>query len=290
VQPTVLLPWLTRALGALRKAAPHTYGWCRTRWRWATRAATLKAKHGIAVSADTVRRWLHAMGGGWQRATLVAQDDDPHRIDRLVRRRLPHAHWHAHAVMVCADARARHLLPQGGAAWMPQGTQAEGMTPGKHAQHALAGTLHLAPVAPGKVLDGLGPRKNHGVFRDRLTVLNTTYPAPRVTRLSVVVDHSCIDKAQAVEQGLASHPHFPLLRWPTDCPRANPMERAFGDVHAKCTRNHTRQRLRDVVQDVERHVHDNGPWRYSLAQVYDAPESAAAVEHLAVETQAKVAA
>jgi len=68
------------------------------------------------------------------------------------------------------------------------------------------------------------------------------------------------------------------------------MERAFGDVHAKCTRKHTRQRLRDVVQDVERHVPDNGPWRYSLAQVYDAPESTAAVEHLAVEAQAKIAA
>jgi len=165
--------------------------------------------------------------------------------------------------MVFADALASHLLPQGGAAWIPQGTQAEVMTPGQYEQHALAGALHLALVAPGKLLDCLGPRKNHGLFRDLLTVLDTTSPAPRVTRISVVVDHSCIDKAQAVEQRLASHPRFPLLRLPTDCPRANPMERAFGDVH------------------------DNRPWRYRLSQVYDAPESTAAVEHLAVETQAR---
>ncbi len=61
---TVLMPWLTRSLGALLKVAPRTYGWCRTRWSCATLAATLQAKHGIAVSAETVRR----------RATLAARD------------------------------------------------------------------------------------------------------------------------------------------------------------------------------------------------------------------------
>jgi Homeodomain-like domain len=29
-QTTVLMPWLTRSLGALLKAAPRAYGWCRT--------------------------------------------------------------------------------------------------------------------------------------------------------------------------------------------------------------------------------------------------------------------
>ena len=33
VQTTVLLPWLTRSLVPLLKAAPRAYGWCRTRWR-----------------------------------------------------------------------------------------------------------------------------------------------------------------------------------------------------------------------------------------------------------------
>jgi transposase len=62
VRMTVLRPWLMRSLGAILNAAPRTYGWCRTRWRGATLAATLQAKHGIAVSAETVRRWLHEMG------------------------------------------------------------------------------------------------------------------------------------------------------------------------------------------------------------------------------------
>lgn len=87
-----------------------------------------------------------------------------------------------------------------------------------------------------------------------------------------------------------SHPRFVLLWLPTYCPRANPIERAFGDVHDKCTRNHKRKRLRDLVQDVERHVQANGPWQYTLSQVYDAPEVTAAVEQITVEDQAKIAA
>jgi transposase len=82
VRLTVLMPWLMRSLGAVIKAAPRTYGWCRTRWSCATLAATLQAQHGIEVSAETVRRWLHEMGWVWKRAKLVAKDDDPHRIER----------------------------------------------------------------------------------------------------------------------------------------------------------------------------------------------------------------
>ena len=68
------------------------------------------------------------------------------------------------------------------------------------------------------------------------------------------------------------------------------MERAFGDVHDKCTRNHTRKRLRDLVQDVERHVQENGPWQYKLSRLYEAPEVTAAVERIAAKQQLKTAA
>jgi len=276
-----------RSLGAVLKAAPRTYGWCRTRWSCATLAATLQAKHGIEVSAETVRRWLHEIGWVWKRAKLVAKDDDPHRIERLARIRFHHENLQAHEMMVFADELDIPLLPKVGAAWMPQGTPVEIMTPGKNEKHSLAGALHLTT---GQVLYCLGPRKHNGLFRDLLTLLDATYPAPRITRIYVVVDNYCIHKAKAVEQWLASHPRFVLLWLPTYCPRANPIERVFGDVHDKCTRNHKRKRLRDVVQDVEQHVQVNGPWRYNLSQIYQAPEITAAVERLTAEAQAKIAA
>jgi transposase len=287
VQSTILRPWLTRSLGALLKKAPRAYGWCRTRWSCATLAATLQAKHGIEVSAETVRRWLHEIGWVWQRAKLVAKDDDPHRLERLARIRCAHDTLPAHESMVFADARDIHLLPKVGAAWRPPGTQDEIMTPGTNEKYSLAGARHLAT---GTVLYGLGPRKNNGLFRELLTLLEHTSPVSEVTRISVVVDNYCIHKAKAVEQWLAHHPRFALLWFPTYCPRANPIERVFGDVHAKCTRNHQRKRLRDLGQDVERHMEENGPWQYRLSHLYDAPEVTAAVEHIAAEQQAKMAA
>ena len=287
VRLTVLMPWLMRSLGAILKAAPDTYGWCRTRWSCATLAATLQAKHGIEVSVETVRRWLHEMGWVWKRAKLAAKDDDPQRIARLAWIRLHHDTFRAHEVIVFADELDIPLLPKGGAAWMPQGTQAEIMTPGTNEKHSLAGALHLAT---GKTLYCLGPRKNNGLFRDLLTLLDTAYPASDVTRIYVVVDNDCIHKAKAVEQWLANHPRFALLWLPTYCPRANPIERVFGDVHDKCTRNHKRKRLRDLIQDVERHMQENGPWRYKLSQLDQAPEVTAAVEQIAAEAHAKIAA
>jgi transposase len=56
VRTTVLVPTLRRVLLALLKAPPRAYGWCRTRWRGATLAATLQTKRGVVVTADTVRR------------------------------------------------------------------------------------------------------------------------------------------------------------------------------------------------------------------------------------------
>src|SRR5262245_36961918 len=123
VQSTILMPWLTRSLGALLKKAPRAYGWCRTRWSCASLAATLQAKYGIEVSAETVRRWLHEIGWVWKRAKLVAKDDDPHRIERLACMRCHHEPLQPHEMMAFADELAMYLLSKVRAAWMPQGTQ-----------------------------------------------------------------------------------------------------------------------------------------------------------------------
>jgi len=50
-------------------------------------------------------------------------------------------------------------------------------------------------------------------------------------------------------------------------PRANPIERAFGDVHDTCTRNHSRNRIWHLVQDVPQHLRVNGPWRQGLSEI-----------------------
>lgn len=53
---------------------------------------------------------------------------------------------------------------------------------------------------------------------------------------------------------------------------ANPLERAFGDVHDKCTRNHRRESLRWLIWDVKKHFEKNGPWQYKVPSIYYEPE------------------
>lgn len=287
IRTTVLLPTLRRSLVALLKATPRTYGWCRTRWSCATLALTLQAKRGVAISAETMRRWLHEIGWVWKRAKLVAKDDDPHRVERLARIRSVFEHLKRCEAMVFADELDIHLLPKVGCAWMPQGTQLAVMTPGQNQKHYLAGALDLAT---GTLLHCLGTRKTNVLFQDLLGTLDASYPAERYTRLYVVVDNYKIPKAKAVAQWLATHPRVTLLWLPTYCPRANPIERAFGDVHDCCTRNHQRKRLSDLVADVEEHLQVNGPWKYTLSDLYDEPAVTAAVEKIAAEEKTAVAA
>ena len=60
-----------------------------------------------------------------------------------------------------------------------------------------------------------------------------------------------------------------------------PIERALGDVHDKCTRNHQRHGIEELVEDVTHHLATNGPWPYTLSHLYYIPEVTAAVERIA---------
>jgi transposase len=239
VRTTVLFPTLRRTLVGRLKTTPQAYGWCRTRWSGATLALTRQTKRAIAVSAETMRRWLHEIGWGWKRPTLVAKDDDPHRVARLARSRWVFEQLKRSEAMVFADELDIHLWPKVGCAWMPKGTQLAGMTPGQHQKHDLAGALDWAT---GTLLHCLGARQTNAWFRDLLGLLDASSPAEQYTRLDVVVDHDKSHQAKAVEPWLTAHPRVTRRFLPTSGPRAHPLARAFGDGHACCTRNHQRTR------------------------------------------------
>jgi DDE superfamily endonuclease len=280
VRTSVLVPTRRRSLLALLKAPPQAYGWCRTRWSGATLAATFQATRGLTGSAETMRRWVHEVGWVWKRATLVATEDDPPRMERLARMRFVDERLPRWEALVCADELDRHVRPQGGDAWMPHGTQVAVMTPGTHDKHDLAGALE---PATGTLHHGVGPRNTNGLFRDLRQTLEAAYPAAHYQRLDVVVDKDTIHKAKAVQDWLAQHPRVRLRLLPTYGPRANPSARAVGDVHDLCTRNHTRNRLQDLVADVVEPLDVNGPWQDNLSDIDNDPAVTAAVERMIME-------
>jgi len=290
-EPSAKVVWLSpsvrRSLAALLKKVPAAYGWCRTRWSCATLAAQLQIQRGIKVSASTMRRWLHRLGWVWKRAQLVARDDDPERVEKLARIRYSHETLGKRDVMLFADELDIHLLPKVGYQWMPQGTTVKLVTPGQNQKHYLAGALE---PKTGRILHCLGTRKTNVLFRALLDCLEMHYTKARFAKVYVVVDNYGIHKAKAVERWLAEHSRFVLLFLPTYCPQANPIERAFGDVHDKCTRNHQRHRIEELVGDVAQHLATNGPWHYKLSHLYYTPEVTTAVKRLAKEPRLLLAA
>ena len=290
-EPPATAAWLSaslrRSVVAMLRKVPSAYGWCRTRWSCATLAAQLTLQRGIVVSASTMRRWLHALGWVWKRAQLVARDDDPERVTKLARIRHTLETLGKRAVVLFADELDIHLLPKVGYQWMPRGETVQIVTPGQNQKHYLAGALE---PKTGRIVHCVGLRKTNALFRALLDRLDWSYPKAKFTKVYVVVDNYGIHKAKAVERWLAAHPRFELLFLPTYCPQANPIERAFGDVHDKCTRNHQRKRIEELVGDVERHFLTNGPWQYKLSQLYYTPEVTVAVKRLTREQQLQQAA
>lgn len=279
----LLAPSLRRSFLALLAKPPAAYGWCRTRWSCAALALSLEARRGLRVSAETIRRWLHGLGGRWKRAKLAAKDNDPERAPKLARIRLAAEALRPRQALLFADELDIHLLPKTGYQWTPKDTQVEVLTPGKNEKHYLAGAWDFRTA---RVHYRTGPRKTNALFRELLEALEIRYPACRYDRVFVVVDNYCIHQAKAVARWLASHSRFELLRLPTYCPRGNPIERIFGDVHDQVTRNHKRKRLRDLVADVGRYLDRHGPWDYRLSTIYQEPEVTTVLKKLRQKKQA----
>jgi transposase len=276
-RPPRLSPTLRRSILGILHSVPRGCGWCRTRWSCSTVALELFVRRRITVSAETVRRWLHALGWEWKRAKLRAKDDDPERVEKLARIRLAFEQLRAGVALFFADELDINLLPKVGYQWMPKGEQVEVLTPGTNEKRYLAGALD---ISTGAITQCVWYRKQTGLFLDLLDTLDRTHPASLFTQLTVVVDNAKLHKAKKVHQWLAAHPRFEVLYLPTYCPDANPIERAFGDVHDKCTRNHPRKRIWHLVEDVKQHLRVNGPWRYALSDLYYTPEVTAAVAAL----------
>jgi transposase len=270
-----LTPRLRRSLLSILKKSPRVLGWCRTRWSCAAVALEMKARLGVEVSGETVRRWIREIGWVWKRAKLVARDDDAERVAKLARIRAVIEGLGKSERVFFADELDIHLLAKVGYEWMPKGTQVEVMTPGKNEKQYLAGALDWAT---GLVTSVIGARKTNDLFLDLLEAIDAQLTLRKVRRIYVVVDNYGIHKAAPVTAWLERHPRFELLFLPTYCPRANPIERVFGDIHDRCTRNHQRTRLNDLVRDVQDYLARNGPWQYRLSEIYHAPEVTAEVE------------
>jgi len=261
-------PFWIRNLLSLVKRAPRAYGWMRTRWSCATLSLTLTTKLGIEISRETIRKELHQSAYVWKRAKLKTRDDDPDREYKLARIRSVWERLAADEDLIFADELDIDLLAKVGAQWTPKGTQVEIPTPGKNQKRYLAGAVSATTTERTSVT---GDRKNNFLFRDLLEKMDQNYSA-EITKIYLVVDNFRIHKAKPVQQWLKDHPRFEILWLPRYCPKANPIERIFWDLHERCTRNHTRKRIELLVEDIERYFPESMGWNGYLPSIYFEPQ------------------
>jgi transposase len=239
-------------------------------------ALTLSRQVGYEISAETVRRWLPQAGYVWKRPSWVARDEDPARATLLARIHLHGEELGPREALVFVDELELHLLPKVGAQWLLRGQRLEIVTPGQDRRCYIAAALDFRT---GRLLHRTGPKKNRFLFLDWLRALDHAYSGEDFRRVYVVADNYSIHTAGDVRRWLARHPRFVLLWLPCYCPKANPIERIFGNLHDQITRNHCHRTLPPLLAEVQRYLRQRAR-HGQLPSIYHEPAVKSALRQL----------
>jgi putative transposase len=225
------------------RLTPRAFGLCRSRWCCQTLALLLWRQHGLGVSRETVRRWLHQADIVWRRPRPVMGRADPERGAILQRLRALLRDLPDDETAVFEDEVDLSLNPEVGCTWMARGQQAVLPTPGDNDKCYLAGSLHWRT---GALFQTVGPRRDGVLFARHLDELRRRLRRYRV--IHVICDNAKFHTHGAVVQFLKEHGdrvkvHL-LPRYAPDC---NPVERVWWRLREAITRNHSCHSLGELV-------------------------------------------
>lgn len=232
---------------------PQEHGWRRPTWTREMLVATMKKKTGVEIHVGTMSRALARIGArrGRPKPTVKCPWNQRARQRRLRKIRQLVENLPADEVVVYEDEVDIHLNPKIGLDWMLRGQQKEVVTPGQNVKRYLAGAMD---ARTGKLIWVEGEKKNSLLFILLLWELTQHYPEAK--KIHVVLDNYSIHHTEQVkmsletEQGRRIELHF----LPPYCPDDNKIERAWQDLHANVTRNHTCPDMGQLMQNVRRYL------------------------------------
>jgi transposase len=232
---------------------PQSYGYARPTWTRELLAQVIEELIGVRVHVTTLSRALAQIGARRGRPKPIVGCPWPkqRRKRRLAAlQRLVDTAGQQDTV-VYVDEVDIHLNPKLGLDWMNRGKQKQVLTPGQNEKCYLAGALN----AHTGELSWIGAeQKNSALFIGLLWQLARQYPSGTI---HVILDNYKIHKSQQTMTALASFGGRIKLHFlPPYCPDHNRIERVWKDLHDNVTRNHRRQRLVDLVQDIVRYLND----------------------------------
>jgi transposase len=256
------------------RGTPQQYGWRRPTWTRELLVETLVRITGIRVHVTTMSRALAMVQARRGRPRPVvncpwAKAAKTRRVNAIrgLIARLPRGQ-----VAVYEDEVDIHLNPKIGLDWMGRGQQKEVVTPGKNVKRYLAGALN---PQTGQLLWVEGERKISALFIALLSELRRTYTHASV--IHVILDNYRIHDSKIVQAALTGFGRRVQLHFlPPYCPNDNKIERAWEDLHANVTRNHTCADMAQLMQEVRYYLHKRNNQQYRDSHSYAADKMLAA--------------
>jgi putative transposase len=252
--------FLTLVLEWVQHCSPRDFGFLRSRWCCGTLVLLLVETTAAQVSAETVRRWLHAGGMVWRRPRPVIGRKDPRWKQILTELREVLGELPADQIAVFSDEVDLNTNPKLGCMWMKKGRQAKVITPGDNAKRYCCGSMSFLS---GQILASTGAARNAELFLAHLDQLRRCYRHYRV--IHVICDNAGFhrpDKCKAVAQYLEQWGDRVKLHYlPKYAPETNPIERVWWHLHEEVTRNHRCQSIGELVDLALQWLEERGPFQ-----------------------------
>jgi transposase len=235
--------WVALVIQWVTLRCPSDFGFVRSRWSCDTVVLLLREDHGVCVSCETIRRWLHQANLVWRRPRPVLGPQDPQWPQKLRKIRALLRHLPADETAVFQDEADVNTNPEIGCMWMVRGQQAEVVTPGTNVKRYLAGSLHWR--SGELLLSQPGRRRDADLFLAHLDELRRRFRRYKV--IHVICDNAVFhvpERCRKVRDYLKRWGHRIRLHFlPTYAPQANPIERVWWHLREEITRNH---RCKDI--------------------------------------------
>jgi transposase len=240
-------------LYAVVSGCPQEHGFRRPTWTREMLVSVLKRRTGSEVHVSTMSRALAQIGArrGRPKPTVECPWSKAAKTKRLRQIETLLDNLPSDEVAVYEDEVDIHLNPKIGLDWMVSGQQKEVTTPGKNEKRYLAGAQN---VQTGELLWVEGSQKNSLLFIRLLWELTQHYPDTKT--IHVILDNYSIHSTQQVELSLQTPEgqRLQLHFLPPYCPDHNKIERAWQDLHANVTRNHTCNNMAQLMSEVRQYL------------------------------------
>lgn len=236
-------------------SSPQIHGFRRPTWTREMLVRVLKRKTRVEVAVSTMSRALAQIGArrGRPKPTVACPWSKAARTRRLREISALVDNLPAGEVAVYEDEVDIHLNPKIGLDWMVEGQQKEVLTPGQNEKRYLAGAQD---AASGQMIWVESDKKDSLLFIRLLWELTQHYPTAQ--KIHVILDNYSIHSTQQVELSLATPEgqRIELHFLPPYCPDHNRIERAWQDLHANVTRNHTCRTMDELMREVRRYLRE----------------------------------